>query len=311
MPFSNNDIKAIQELYSLDQNDLVRQTIEISKTAWDNVLDTPTIHSWIGNFKGEYLGNDRAEQNLALWILENYVFYTDRDVRAMAKNMWWKYLHYHLLAFQAAGFMEGSSISEKIKYVIENTIIQPLGNCSGSGTNVAYCFRQTNRLDPKRFNIVQAKNYRYLVLLDDATLSGHQAEENLKEYDAITEKDKFILTYISSKNAKSYLDGKAVLLSSIELNERSKCFHADSLVFCKHPNWIPVAKKMCEHYGNKLDPYNPLGYRKGQYTFGFYYNTPNNTLPIFWGTLNGWIPLFTRYFSNELGMEDTDDEKFY
>ena len=28
---------------------------------------------------------------------------------------------------------------------------------------------------------------------------------------------------------------------------------------------------------------------------GTYYNTPNNTLPVFWSEKNKWHPIFTRY----------------
>jgi len=38
-----------------------------------------------------------------------------------------------------------------------------------------------------------------------------------------------------------------------------------------------------------------LGHSNGQYAFGFYYNTPNNTLPLFWSDQNGWIPIMKRY----------------
>ena len=42
----------------------------------------------------------------------------------------------------------------------------------------------------------------------------------------------------------------------------------------------------------------PLGFADGQYLFGLSYNTPDNTLPIFWGKAEGWQPLFTRYHKN-------------
>ena len=48
----------------------------------------------------------------------------------------------------------------------------------------------------------------------------------------------------------------------------------------------------------KIDSENPLGYKNGEYAFGFFYNTPDNTLPIFWGTNNGWCPIFKRYDKN-------------
>jgi len=53
--------------------------------------------------------------------------------------------------------------------------------------------------------------------------------------------------------------------------------------------------KMAEEYGLRLKPDVPLGYANGQYTFGFFYNTPDNTLPLFWSSNAQWIPLMKRY----------------
>ena len=40
---------------------------------------------------------------------------------------------------------------------------------------------------------------------------------------------------------------------------------------------------------------HPLGFADGQHLFGFYYNTPDNTLPIFWCKSPNWSPAFVRY----------------
>lgn len=311
MQFSENERLAIDEIAALDQNDLLDQIKEISTAAWDREVESISVRSWLNNFSGDALENEAAERNLALWILNNFVLYTDRDVRALSTNLWWQYIHFQLDQFASSGFMESCPLQEKRAYIVEKTVIQPLGNCSGSGTNVAYFFRQSNRLKKERFKIPESGDFEYLVLVDDATLSGEQAEENFSTYDYIHDKKKIILTFISTDEAKSYLSGKTTVLSAIDLDEKSKCFSEQSYVFKAHCNWIPVAKRMCNHYGRKLDPRNPLGYRKGQYTFGYYYNIPNNSLPIFWGTIGGWVPLFTRYFCDERDMEELVDEKFY
>ena len=39
----------------------------------------------------------------------------------------------------------------------------------------------------------------------------------------------------------------------------------------------------------------PLGFANGQHMFGFYYNTPDNILPIFWCKSSNWSPAFVRY----------------
>lgn len=310
MSFSNDELKIINELSKLKRDKLLNRIKEISTAAWNRAVESKDINSWLANFTGDCLDDQNAEQYLALWLLENFVFYTESDIRTLTKNMWWKYLHFQLASFEATGFLKEKDLAEKVNFFLEATSIQPLGNCSGSGTNIAYYFRQSNHLDSKYFEVQHIKDCKYLVLLDDATLSGHQAEENLAQYNEYTDKDIYILTCISSKSAKTHLGDKVTLLSAIEIDEKSKCFDINSYVFRLHPDWSPLAKKMCAHYGHKLDPRNPLGYRKGQYTFSFFYNIPNNSLPIFWGTLDGWVPLFTRYFSEEQSIGEAEDEKF-
>ncbi len=306
------DEKAIiEEISNINQNQIIDRIKEISLSAWDNYLEMNTLRAWLNNFKGDALGNAAAEQVLALWIVQNFVLYTDRDVRAMCKNLWWKYIHHLIEIYEEEGFMEEASIKEKYEYIVKNTTIQPLGNCSGSGTNIAYFFRQSNGIASSHFDLSSSDgNYKYLVLIDDATLSGRQAEENLEHYRNIADKEKIIITLISTQKAKDYLIGKVKLISSVELDDKSKCFSEYSYVFARKPEWQELTKKMCTYYGKKIDPRNPLGFRNGQYILGFYYNIPNNSLPILWGTLNKWTPLFTRYYSNEESEEVFDNEKY-
>ncbi len=56
-----------------------------------------------------------------------------------------------------------------------------------------------------------------------------------------------------------------------------------------------MGKQFVSHYGKRIPFVEPLGYENGEYTFGFFYNTPDNTLPIFWGQVNGWVPIIKRY----------------
>lgn len=307
----NEEEYAVREMEKLPTEDLINQIKEISLSAWGNQLETITLKAWLTNFSGEVLGSQVAEQNLALWLVLNFVFYTDSDVRSLSVNLWWKFVHQRMEEFEKNNFMQGEPLEAKYRYIVENTVIQALGNCGGSGTNVCYFFRQSNGLKKEMFDMKNEEEYKYLVLVDDATVSGHQAVEYLEKYDAITTKEKYILTYISTVAAHTHIGNKACLLSAIELDGKSKCFDTNSYVFSRHMNWICVAKKMCKHYGKKVDPRNPYGYRNGQYLFGFYYNIPNNTLPIFWGSVNGWIPLFNRYFSDYDRLEEMNGEKFF
>lgn len=300
-------IKDIDATLNIDQ--LIDQIKDISIAAWDGHLETLTIKAWINNFTGEVMESQSAEQKIALWLALNYVYYTDNDIRSLSCNLWWKLIHKLIEECQDEGF-DTLDLHKKYEYILNRICIQPLGNCSGSGTNVAYFFRQSNGLAKELFEIGE-KEIDYLVLVDDATISGKQANENLERYKKYPVKKIYVLTYISSDEAKKNIGESAELLSAVELDNHAKAFSNDSLIFKNHINWISISKKMCKHYGKRLDSRYPLGYDKGEYTFGFYYNTPNNTLPIFWGTFGHWSPLFTRYFSHYDKLEADLNEKFY
>ena len=309
MNFSQDELAVIKELEKLHTSDLIEQIKRISHAAWNGYLEIITLKAWLENFTGECLNSVVAEKNLALWLAQHFVFYNENDITTLSVNLWWKYIHHQVDHFDRAGFMNECSLDEKLSYILENTVVQPLGNCAGSGTNTCYFLRQANGLKKAMFDIDAKEIYRYLVLVDDATVSGYQAEENLRSFSSI-DKEKYIITFISTKEACDHIGNSAHIISSIEMDEKSKCFHEDSYVFSRHKNWIPIAKKMCKYYGKKCNPRDPLGYRKGEYLFGFYYNTPNNTLPIFWATLGGWTPLFNRFFSESEESEGENKDAF-
>jgi hypothetical protein len=85
-----------------------------------------------------------------------------------------------------------------------------------------------------------------------------------------------------------------------ELDESFKCFEAGSRYFQPPVDNIDAdfARQMCLKYGRRLFPIHPLGYRNGQLLLGLHHNTPDNTLPIFWGDESSsiaWSPIFKRY----------------
>ena len=64
-------------------------------------------------------------------------------------------------------------------------------------------------------------------------------------------------------------------------------------MFAPFPKLREPTKKMVMAYGMRLYPKYPLGFNDDQYCFGMHYNTPNNTLPIFWSRKD-WYPVFSR-----------------
>ena len=68
--------------------------------------------------------------------------------------------------------------------------------------------------------------------------------------------------------------------------------------------------KMATHYGSTIRSKSPLGYSGGQFLFGFFYNVPDNTLPIFWVEDEKWKPILPRYDKTDPGGYDSDGRFF-
>lgn len=105
----------------------------------------------------------------------------------------------------------------------------------------------------------------------------------------------YYLALLSSNKALSKLQELNIkVIPCAVLDERNRAFSEESLCFFKYPALKETAKIMVEGYGKIIEPKKALGHMDGQYCFGFSYNIPNNSLPIFWSSSNGWNPIFCR-----------------
>lgn len=248
------------------------------------------IDSWLENFKGELFSKE-DEQRIALWLLSNFVHYNEKEVGHLCRVLYKKFIH----AYTVNNSLTQESLLEHMK---EFCYI-PLGSASESGGFIAYQFRKQARIGIDRFfypTEVENINGNVAIFIDDVTLSATQAKDSIVEFANKHQFDcVYLLTLISSEEAAEELIKHEIrTISCIAIDERDKCFSEKSVLFHKFPDLLAPAKELCIYYGEKLFSSYPLGYKNGQYLFGFYYNTPNNTLPIFWSSKNGWIPIFER-----------------
>ena len=310
----NSYIPIIQEIERENVDDYKEKLLTLSSCCWDNIIRSPDIDKWLSNFTGKVLDSIIAEQILALHLAINFVYFTENDVRSMSQNLWWKYCHYLIDNYEDDGWDNKTNL-EKIDFIVRNSSINPLGNLAGSGTNICYYFRQANSLDGALFRTYDPEEHKLFCVIDDATLSGKSAIDDLRRYSEIINSSKaFYLTFITSDKAIAALNEthpNLKVISALELDDSSKMFNDSSMFFYGKEEWKPIAKYLCRSYGEKLFSHHSLGYNKGQYALGFFYNTPNNTLPVFWGERFGWNPLFKRYFTSKGNNVVADDEFFY
>lgn len=288
--------------------DRLQKTINL---AWNigNRIHKANIDRWLDNFTGDALyasGNypDRIkarerEKQLALFLLCNFTFYNESEIKHLVKIMLNKYVHSVFTSEKKESISD-----DDFNGLIEKTQFTFLGNISESSSYLLYHFRQENDLSKQCF--IEKSTTENVVFIDDFSITGIQAYEYISQKINSPEWDKnkkiYVLLMIATCEAMKGLEeiDCVKILPCIVLDDRSKAFSNSSIIFAGYEdNCKNDAKIMCEYYGEKIktngNGMTSLGFNGGGYMFGSYYNIPDNTLPIFWSSQNGWSYLFKRY----------------
>lgn len=286
----------IKKYFDVDRlKKIIRNT---SVVAWKNQIHEKEIDMWLSNFTGKFFSEEN-EKKLALWLLSHFTYYSYSDIRILCKVLFNSIIHEKIREYK-----EDKTIEDVIEELIKDTLYVGLGNNSESGMNILYYFRQENKL-PKNCFEKEKRPYKNVIFIDDVTISGSQVCEYIEDY-KIEADHIYAGVLIATESAIKTIKKAKIpitIIPTMLLDNRDVVFSDDSYVFSepKINSLCEIAKDFCKYYGSiaiegygYMDNY-PLGYADGQYMLGFEYNTPDNTLPIFWGTSNGWIPLFERY----------------
>ena len=170
------------------------------------------------------------------------------------------------------------------------------------------------------------KDAKYFIFIDDFCGTGTQVEhDNSVKRFVKNIKDRndsvniFYFPIFATEDGLKKLKDSQVFTKvecAVMLDETYKCFGNYSRFFNEQTDVSKQdAKALSEKYSRSIiaDEYdhdsaiqkrftkekwienNLLGYGDCQLLIGFYHNTPNNTIPIFWGECNGRVPVFKRY----------------
>ena len=297
------------------EEDLLNIIMHTSTTGWEGELVEKDIETWLENFKGEVY-DIKLERLLALWLLSHFTYYNESEVKHLCRVLYKDLLHYILKETTTPG----SNIEDTLKLFFSKSNIISAEETSGSGGFIAYIFRQENQLPIKQLFNFSLENIgdkiENVIVIDDVTLTSGKDGQMYNFWEKAKlkypKKNFYLLTLVASESSCEFLSNTFDLkiVTTVKLDKRDKCFANESDVFSSFPNLIPIAKTFAEHYGKKIGITDPLGYKDGQFTFGFYYNTPDNTLPIFWGQINSWVPVLRRYHKNYRTLKFLNHERF-
>lgn len=263
---------------------------------------------WLTNFA-------ESDHKHFLHLLSLFMYYNEATIRSLLKYMFWEKILYPVV--QRLPDIPPPDLDQDLENVIKRTRFVGIGNPSESGAFLLYYFRQVNEIPVTNFIHSQDlfnsddTDFDSVYFLDDFSGSGTAIKRYLSSLKDSYGSDIFekrmnkikasIIVLFATTRAKNKL--KSVLddyhikeiESVVELDESYRAFNSKSRYFTN-----PLRndlKAILESYtkGMGLNQREALGFANSQLLLGFHYNTPNNTLPVFWSSKNCWKPIFARY----------------
>jgi len=294
-----------------------------NKTIWDNKASKQKVDKWLGNF-------DQSERIEALHLLTEFIYFNKKLVDTLLISIYrdlFKYKVIEKIRKDNNNTLDSSFIESEYKKIKKCTRFLSLGEDSESGSHLLYPFRQLNKLKTSNGLNTKDENIENIIFIDDFCGSGHQAikysQENIKSLRAKCPKANiFYFMMVGTKQGRANIKEKTQFDDVdfvLELDETYKCFGINSRIFKNIPETIKKGKieKISRKYGKplvksiliretpdilpwdlKVYAENRMhGYNNGQLLIGFFHNTPDNTLPIFWYNeeMIVWQPIFKRH----------------
>jgi len=215
-----------------------------------------------------------------------------------------------------------TKLLEQVEKKLKDIQFIAFDELSKSSLMIAYHFALAQGLPQEKFINVYNKDFNFptnkvIVYIDDVIGSGREFLENWNKFKkemTSTNKAKFehflssnefinlplFTTLEGKKNVEVNSEFKVIYLKHNLLIEKYMPLELKSKIFTKEQ--IPIVKRILQNYGESLYPKGPLGYGGYGLLLAFFYNTPNNTLPVIWQKspsefcdwTRKWVPIFPR-----------------
>ena len=280
--YENKELK-----YYIDDREINRFLEDKKITYQASEINLETIKSWLNNF------NDNKTKRVFFNLLKNIKFYSHRDL---------------LDKFE---IIFSSVITKKDKLHQGDILVSAFGGPSKSGMHLMKPFATKNKIYVdncmyiSEIEKINLKRFSKIFFIEDIIATGSQMKNYLKE---LLEENENIRNF-------SETPGKEIVIGSIVANQEEtdkimKKYNKNNINFVyvdaieKFDNYFEflkkdnfdieeseiVIKEKCREIENK----QPYGYGNMSLLYVFYYNCPNNSLPILWKKASNYIPLFKR-----------------
>jgi hypothetical protein len=304
------------------------------KTIWREKWQPDIEQKWLSNFVNGDEDEEQKERINMLYLLTKFMYFGNAELRELLLSLFrdlYKYPIVHAIRKENNDTTDINLINTAFKSVLESTRFLGVGNPSESGVHMLYYFRQEAELSKEQFlntgeifkteaitghdgagikvtltsEITDPKIRRY-IFIDDFCGSGSQAKGYLSyTVKSLKAKDPdlivcYYMLFATEDGIKVVRDlGIFDQVEAVYIIDRSfKTFSEGSRYFAKEIDPLiekEYSKAVATRYGQKLLNSAALGYGDCQLLLGFFHNTPDNSLPVFWSEENSWKPIFKRY----------------
>jgi hypothetical protein len=313
---------------------LLSKIMAFYATIWKDRRQDGIHNIWLDNFKNDSSLIAPTEKLNALFLLSKFMYFGNLEMRELLKCIYRDLFKYPIISYLRktnSNTTDINFLNKAFELELKKTRFLGVGNPSESGVHLLYYFRQENELHKDLFinthEIIKSvvkierdenggekrylkasikdKSIKRYIFLDDFCGSGTQAKqyssdfvEKLKKLDSSIEIN-YLMLFGTKEGIKEVRDKTKFdrIEAIFTIDDTFKCFSDSSRYFMEKIEGINKedCKVQCTKYGNKIYPSHPLGYKDGQLLLGFFHNTPDNTLPIFWCDSENWKPIFKRY----------------
>jgi len=257
--------------YEEINNNILSELPKDFSNPFNNEITNEYILDWLNQFEID-------EIPIILKFIENFKYLSYQKIEEYCKLLYVK-------------------ISEEYDMDNSNIIFVPFGSPFKSGALISYYFRTSNRIPADKFIsfdlLIQSDLAgKTLIFIDDLLASGHQALKLLSKLSSELQNTICLAVLVACEQGIELLVEKSNIniISSILLDRNDNPFHDKNQTF-KSPAEREKAKDIILKYSKQETFPNPFGYAGTSLLLGFSYNTPDNTLPLFWSEGNKIRPL--------------------
>lgn len=282
----------IVKQYNSDRRQCLKNNQFLDQYIGEDIFEK-NIECWLGNFK---------EKNVFLQLLSNYIYVPEIIYGLNLDNL----------------LLEIVDRCKMGKEIIKETFFITFPSKKGikSGGDVIRdvlpianldCIKKEQLIVDIKKNKASISKAKCVVFIDDVIGSGKTAKNNIKNFFNIKdidlkEKKIFLVAMYAEPTIKEELEKELknfkYKLEIIVLCECRRCL-SKNYIFTEselEENKSKVIKAEEEIAGKKVGEDNSfaMGFENSQLLLSFFYNTPNNTLCMFWKPTETNFPLFMR-----------------